>query len=372
LLSSVQPISESMAIVSSEQDETFSALLSPKFSTDTEAFLDVYRQGIAKSKDSDRISALTRFVVKSITGNKLTDTTSEHELLSVVVHDNVGEQNYTFFIERNASSNINNTPEFQVKVSAASIPITALVSAASIPTATLVSAASIPTIVSAVSTSLEVNSQPQTASRRSIADADLELPLLTSPSSSYYVPLLPSPSRPLSRRTSHHSLQEKLTLASARVIKSSTRLSSVCVAEDRILGSGSFAGDRAVGQIVRQITPVKLSLFELGILVDVIHNDAPSYNLFQNQCYWFMLMIFEVVLRVYDNTLDSQGGISPDEYLPKLGGKWGGMLIVAPVEDVLERIERKFKERRDKEFSKVFFLLILINLISNFHYLKGV
>lgn len=149
-------------------------------------------------------------------------------------------------------------------------------------------------------------------------------------------------------------------MASARVMNSSTSLSSHGLAEDHISGSGRFSGNCGIGQIVRQIAPVKLSLFELGILVDVIHNDAPGYNLMQNQCYWFMLMIFEVVLQLYENTLDTRSGVPLDEYLPKLSGRWAGLLIVAPMEEVLNRVEKKFRGRQKDEFSKVITLLNLI------------
>ena len=105
--------------------------------------------------------------------------------------------------------------------------------------------------------------------------------------------------------------------------------------------------------VVCQIVPVNLSLFELGILVDTIHNDAPDYKLFKNQCYWFMLMIFKLVLRLYNNALDSQSGKAPDDYLPKLSRKWAGLLIVTPVKEILDKIEKIFRERQDEEFSKV-------------------
>ena len=268
--------------------ETFSTLLSPKLSSNTGKFLDVYRQGIAQSKHFDRISALTKFNVKSITGNKDTDTASEHELLSILVHDEVTEESHFFYIERNASSDSSGGPDSQVRfTAAASTPTTALLSAASttIPT----------TLVTGASTSISTTAD---------AASEFELPLLTSPTSpsSSNTPLLPLPPplRPLSRCPSYHSIPEMLTLASARAVNSSAWLSSFGLAEDRISGSGRFAGGREIGKVVCQIAPVGLSLFELGILADVIHHDVPSYKLLQNQCYWFMLMVFEIVLRVYE------------------------------------------------------------------------
>jgi hypothetical protein len=333
----------------STTSETFSSLLSPKLSINTNAFLDVYRQGIAKTKDTDRISALTRFTVKSITGNKLINTTSEHELLSVVVCDKATGLDHLFYIERSSASE------------------TTIVSAASksIPSSALTS------VASASATSTEISTTVQSLRRRqgqpSSTEDNTELTTcLPSPSPSNEL-LLPLPPPSLSRRTSNHSIAEVMSLTSARSMKSS--FDSGCLAEDRISGSGRFAGNSSIGLIVRQILPVNLSLFELGILVDVIHNDAPSYSLLDAQCYWLTLMVFESVLRIYGNTLDTHRGVAPDQYLPKLSGKWAGFLIVAPKEDDLERVEKSFRAQRGAEFSRVSNCFTNFNLcISNLLY----
>jgi hypothetical protein len=320
---SVKPMSTSLI------SETFSSLLSPKLSTNTDAFLDVYRQGIANTKPNERIHALTRFTVKSITGNKLTNTTSEHELLSVTVQDEVTSHEHIFYIERNSASDT-------TTLSAAST---------SLPTSALTSA-------SVASTKLSTIAQSSGLRRRQAAQAEgdvLHLSEFPTPSNSREL-LLPLPPQPLSRRTSHHSITDVMTLTSARSLNSS--FSSGCVAEDRISGSGRFTGNNGIGKIVRQVAPLGLSLFELGILVDVIHNDAPSYNLLRTQCYYLTLMIFEVTLRIYSNNLDTQSGVAPDQYLPQLSGSWAGLLIVAPREEDLVRVEKIFREQRDAEFSK--------------------
>ena len=72
--------------------------------------------------------------------------------------------------------------------------------------------------------------------------------------------------------------------------------------------------------------------------------------------------ILEIVLRIYGSS-DSQRGRSPDEYLPKLSGRCAGLLIIAPVKEDMDRVEKKFREQRDKEFTKVFILLIFIIFI---------
>lgn len=360
-------------------EKHFSSLLSSKLSVNTDAFLDVYRQGITKSNQSERVAALTRFLVVSITCNKLTDTTSEHELLSVAVRDTVTQLDHIFYIERNSTSDSTIVSASSPIPSGAASAITLVSAAASIP-ATAASATALVS-ESAKSTSQSISKsalesigqcQQQTAS-----ESDFELPLLNTPSptSESHTPLLQVPSRPLSRRPSYRSIPDLITLSSARLLNSSTSLSSGGLAEDRIWGSGRFSGTgtgSGIGKIVRQVAPVNLSLFELGILVDAIHEDAPRYNLLEAQCYWMTLMVFEIVLREYDNTLDTQRGVPPDQYLPKLSSKWAGFLIVAPREEDLVRVGKRFQERKAEEFSKVKFYFTNFNLCLSYLHEKVV
>jgi hypothetical protein len=305
-----------MKTVSPSQSDNFYSVLTPQLSSPTHAFLDSYRQGIAKSEPTDRIEALKRFKVKTITGNKSLDTTAQHELMSVAVLDSVTQIDYIFYLERTSSS-------------------------------------------SSATTVRQVGA--------SKADLDVVEPLLTSGSSlnNVYPPLLPLPfSQTLTRQPSYISIPDLLSVGSVRGINSLTSSSKFSVAEDLFLGSARFTEQREVGLVCREIAPVNLSLFELGILADVIHNEAPTYDLLKNQCYWFLLTVFEVVLRVYVNSLDSQEGVPPDQYLPKLSGTFAGCLIIAPIEDDLKRVENTFRERRKEEFDVVYILIIFNNFYS--------
>ena len=76
------------------------------------------------------------------------------------------------------------------------------------------------------------------------------------------------------------------------------------MAEDRILGRGMFGNENPntgweIGCVIHQIKLINLSLFELGILADVIYNEALSYSLLQNQCYWFVNTICNIVHLLY-------------------------------------------------------------------------
>jgi hypothetical protein len=299
-----------------KKKENFYSVLTPQLSSHTHAFLDSYRQGIANSEPTDRIDALKRFKVKTITGNKSPDTTAQHELMSIAVLDSMYEDDYIFYLERTSSS-------------------------------------------SSVTTVTQVGANE--------VDLDAAEPLLTSGTSlnNSYPPLLPlPPSRTLSRQPSYRSIPDIISVGSARGLNSLMSLSKLSVAEDLFLGSAKFIENREVGLVCREIEPVGLSLYELAILADVIHEEAPTYNLMKNQCYWFLLTVFEVVLRVYENSLDTQAGVPPDQYLPKLSGTYAGCLIVAPIEEDLMRIENKFRERRREEFDMVCILIIFNNFYS--------
>src|SRR5882762_2256455 len=83
--------------------ESFTSLLAPDLCTNTDAFLTVYRDGIRRSKESERIPALTRFIVVSIHVHKCQQRLSEHEFASVVVIDKTTNEKYNFCVERNTS-----------------------------------------------------------------------------------------------------------------------------------------------------------------------------------------------------------------------------------------------------------------------------
>ena len=77
--------------------DSFSSLLDPTLSTNTTAFLSVYRDGIAQSTDPK--SALTRFKVIGLSINK-SNGLYQHEYISVNVWDDTTKQRHLFFIER--------------------------------------------------------------------------------------------------------------------------------------------------------------------------------------------------------------------------------------------------------------------------------
>ena len=311
------------------ESESFSSLLAPDLCTNTDAFLSVYRDGISQSDDSKRIPALTRFQVEAITVSKISQSW-EHELLSAAVLDTATHQPYTFFIERNASPPRSDP---QASSSSSTLPVE------------LIAGTSLP----ALSVDLDIP----------LARLSNDTNSLGSPSS----PSSPSPSTSsasllprLQSYASQYKLREKFSLSSTRAAHTSSA-SLNCVAEDHILGRGMRVGE--IGRVARQIKPTNLSLFELGILADVIHDEAPVYSLLQNQCYWFAGTLCDAVVLLYGDELCSPltdgAQLGPSCYLPKLAGRWKNMLIIEPKSDVLARVLVKFVQRQEEEFSKVSF-----------------
>jgi hypothetical protein len=82
-----------------------------------------------------------------------------------------------------------------------------------------------------------------------------------------------------------------------------------------------------IGQVMRQIQPEGLSFYELGILVDVVHKEAPDYHVLDHQCYWFVTTICIIIVLLYGDKLNPEKPKvkSPNNYLPNLGGRWKNM-----------------------------------------------
>jgi hypothetical protein len=59
-------------------------------------------------------------------------------------------------------------------------------------------------------------------------------------------------------------------------------------------------GELNPGHCICQFKPVGLSLFDLILLARVVHEHAPIYGLFDNQCYMFSSVIFDAGYGYFD------------------------------------------------------------------------
>lgn len=65
---------------------------------------------------------------------------------------------------------------------------------------------------------------------------------------------------------------------------------------DQFLGENYVFSQKWHGQNVRHLKPMKkLSLFELAVLADVVHNEFPKYKLLKEQCYFFAGLIYSAI-----------------------------------------------------------------------------
>ena len=315
--------------------DNFSSLLTADLCTNTDAFLTVYRDGVSQS--SDPISALTRFSVEELTADK-NKTFPQHKFISVRVKDQETEQSYNFFIERNSFKS-------ELRASTTS-PLTKNLTSAS------------PTSTSAIETGA-----PQSS----------KTPLLTLNTPSEFITSYLPLTGPFHSK-SQYSLRDKYSIIPAQIMPSSIT-SFESVAEGRILGRGMFLKDgmggshREIG-FVRQIRPIGLSLFELGIIIDVIHNEEPDHCVFENQDCWFLNTILVVVELLFNDNLNGMpDNMALDDYLPNLAGLGMNTLTIDPKNGLLHKIANRYLERRNKEFSKVCVFAFFDSFISN--YLKG-
>jgi hypothetical protein len=302
--------------------DPFADITGDDLTTNTGAFLGLCRAGILRSPSP--IKALERFTVESITDNKSTDHFSEHELLTVIVIDTWLEHRYLFLIERCSSSN----PYFKA---------------------------------SKKRVDLLSSYFPSFYGKKNTSSADVELAPLTGISQSSEDLLLPPPPPTKSRRI---TIAELLSISSLSIVGSSSS-SSNTQAVDKVIGYGSISRDE-IGRVVGALRPCKLlSLFDLAILVETVHQQAIEYSLLKSQCFWFSRTIFEIVELVYGNSLNNQGkGKAPMNYLPP-AGHWGSLAVHIPEETGLREIGNKFLVKRNEEIFQVNFIIFIFKFPSN-------
>lgn len=360
-------------------DECFEALLCKGLRANTKAFVSIYQKGLLQSVGVERVTGFSRFVVLSITGNKQCTRKSQHEHIAVVVRDDKTGFKYTFYFERTASSEIDSSESGGCS-SITSLP----------PTCSLSPVSLSPTSLSPSSSSA---SSPSSSSltvfggkKRETDSPSKEIPLVpltfdetldTKTDAASSSKSLALPARVVFKKISKTSLVDKVSLYSTDVLHSSSKSVSSThrMAEDLIFNEAHYLSKAEVdasqvGLVVSELEPKCLSLFELGILADVVHNFQPEYHLLRGQCYWFIYSILTVVEELHGNHLqDVPNG--PRHYLPDLSGRWNGLLISRAGEKDLQEIASRYIKRREEEFAKVNFTKFEV-FIFNLNYLKVV
>jgi len=163
-------------------------------------------------------------------------------------------------------------------------------------------------------------------------------------------PLLDASGSPLS------TLSRAFSQAAAAA-RSTSQSSSVGIEADDLI---TVVKKHSLGQTMRQYKPTGLPLFAVLLVALVVHMKAPAYALFENQCYWYANVIFDVLCQIFPSAMIPTPSPSPliflpVDYLPRGAGRWKGILINDPrvVAAVVEIVKSNFKEKYGKYTTKV-------------------
>jgi hypothetical protein len=288
----------------------------------TTGFLGLYRNLILLSESSapqGLDTVLHRFVVKTLSLNKHMKTTSlsQHEFLSIEVYDTQTHESHLVFLERTSSPEPaadSDAPHpyhnfFQQFLQTLSL--------------------------------LPSSPGPQ--------DEEGGIPLLETQESQLHdtLPTLPTP-----------SFRDAASLASAQLCRSLESLTGENCAGDQVVIGQHRSQTYGRARVIRQLTPDKLSFFQLITLADTVHDHDPLYTLFKRQCYWYANTIYCVIEQSYtvrervlvedpgsdlDSDLRIPPHIPPHLYLPPSAGRWKGLLVMVVSEDVVRQVKRKFE-----------------------------
>jgi hypothetical protein len=317
--------------------DKFSTLLSPTFRSDISHCVNSLHNSALLSKEP-RFSQQCRFSVSAIGIHKAC-TTVQHESLAVWVFDKSTLQSHEYVIERvpSSRSRMERFTQFSKFDSSEEV-------------------------LSSVKRAIHGMRSITTQVAQALIDS---INPVMDPDESEGYPLLPltndfiEPSTcPPTRETSNlvnpppFSLVDKITscLAGAFAVARGTSqsLSPPNLADDSICG---YPPESLLpSNCIRDFRPNGLTLFDIVLLARVVHDYAPMYGLFDNQCYMFASVIFDVVVQIYsypspEHLLSVPGPVpaptaelaAPNDanviVLPvsDQAGRWSGLLVLDPI-----------------------------------------
>jgi len=158
--------------------------------------------------------------------------------------------------------------------------------------------------------------------------------------------------------TPQMSLKDTVTSSLVRAVAAARNASRSVVpqslARDTI--SGRSPGTLIPEDCIRKFDPVELSLFDVVLLAKVVHDYAPIYGLFDNHCYMFASVMFDVIVQLkslpasahdHDRASTSISDTPVPAPTPEVGapknanivvvpspdeaGRWSGLLILDPI-----------------------------------------
>ena len=143
-------------------------------------------------------------------------------------------------------------------------------------------------------------------------------------------------------------MTSSLAQAIATARNASQSISPQTLAQDSIRGYP--LGSLSQKDCIITFKPVGLTVFDVLLIAKIVHDYAPLYGLFDNQCYMFARVIFDVIVQRFSintsaNTSTAVPAPSQEVNLPTnaniiavpspgppgRAGRWYGLLILDPI-----------------------------------------
>jgi hypothetical protein len=142
--------------------------------------------------------------------------------------------------------------------------------------------------------------------------------------------------------------------------------SKVYKADDRFIGERNIGDYAPWIHNITLILPESLSLFEMAVLADAVHNHDSLYSTMRNQGYWFASTICDVISKEYTCTEVTRTKhtisrddicIPPNNYFPHLAGRWMRISVNRVKEAVSSVIASNFRKYLQEKREEVRFIL---------------
>jgi hypothetical protein len=149
----------------------------------------------------------------------------------------------------------------------------------------------------------------------------------------------------------------------ADLVMDTLKQSSTGKAVDQYEGGNIFE-KRDLGQVVQFFKPLDLTLFDLAIIAQVVHEANPNYSRLHTQCYYFAALVYEAAEKyagvlVSESADKTQTGLVKIQgsYLSNKCGRWNGVKVthVDRNSSVVDSVLARFEEERRNQIEEVFF-----------------
>jgi hypothetical protein len=132
---------------------------------------------------------------------------------------------------------------------------------------------------------------------------------------------------------------------------------------DQFLGQNYVYSAQWHGKIVRYFKPDHLTLFELVLLTNVVHEMHPTSSILGEQCYFYVRLVY--------TALETYFGISPpisadeskdniDSHIPILYGRWEGPMVNKIEEETLSKVLIAYEAAYSQQVARVYFVYLFM------------